>query len=191
MNTQYELSCVVKNYLSCYYEILDCMIDKMTNAKTSCSISQNFICQMIPHHEAAIKMAENLLRYTTCIPLQNIANCIIAEETEGIECLKEILCKCEKCKNSEQDICLYKRRYDAITQKMFDKMGFACADNCLNANFIRQMIPHMEGGIKMSKNALSFCVCPDLKPILCSIIDSQTKGISEMKRLLCTICRKW
>ena len=76
MNNQYELSCVVKNYLSCYYEILDCMIDKMTKAKTGCSISQNFINQMIPHHEAAIKMAENLLRYTTCIPLQNMSNCI-------------------------------------------------------------------------------------------------------------------
>ena len=34
MNNQYELSCVVKNYLSCYYEILGCMIDKMTKAKT-------------------------------------------------------------------------------------------------------------------------------------------------------------
>lgn len=191
MNNQYELSCVVKNYLSCYYEILDCMIDKMTKAKTGCSISQNFINQMIPHHEAAIKMAENLLRYTTCIPLQNMANCIITEQTESIECMKKLLCKCEKCQNNERDICLYNRRFDAITQRMFDEMGFACADNCLNANFIRELIPHHEGGIRMSKNALSFCVCPELKPVLCSIIESQTRDVREMKRLLCKIMHKF
>lgn len=189
MNTQYELSCVAKNYISCYYEILDCMIEKMTGTKTGCSISQSFINQMIPHHEAAIKMCENILKYTTCVPLQNMANCIVAEQTEGIEDMKEILCKCEKCKNSERDVCLYNRCFDAVTQTMFDEMGFTCADNCLNANFLREMIPHHEGAIRMCKNALRFCVCPELKELLCSIIETQSRGVREMKRMLCKITR--
>jgi len=184
MNQQYELSQVTKNYLSCYYEILDCMIDRMTNAKLCDSVSQNFIAQMIPHHEAAVKMCENLLKYTTCVPLQDMANCIIAEQTTGIEEMKEILCKCEKCKNSERDLCLYARRFDKTSQTMFDEMGFACANNCINANFLRQMIPHHEGAVCMCKNALGFCICPELKPILCEIIETQEEQICQMKRML-------
>lgn len=184
MNNQYELSCVTKEYLSCYYEILDCMIESMTKQKLSCSVSQNFIAQMISHHEAAIKMCENLLRFTTCVPLQNIANCIIAEQTEGIEEMKEILSKCEKCQNSEHDLCLYRRRNEQICRTMFDAMGCAYSGNNLNSNFIREMIPHHEGAIRMAKNALCFCICPELKSVLCSIISSQTRGIEGMRRLL-------
>lgn len=185
MNQRYELSQVTKNYLSCYYEILDCMIDKMTNAKLCGSVSQNFIAQMIPHHEAAVKMCENLLKYTTCVPLQNMANCIIAKQTTGIEEMKEILCKCEKCKSAERDLCLYARRFDQISQTMFNKMGFACSNNELNANFLHQMLPHHEGATRMCKNALSFCVCSELKPILCETIQTQEEQIRQMKRMLC------
>lgn len=185
MNQRYELSQVTKNYLSCYYEILDCMIDKMTNAKLCGSVSQNFIVQMIPHHEAAVKMCENLLKYTTCVPLQNMANCIVAEQTNQIEEMKDILCKCEKCKSLERDLCLYARRFDQISQTMFDEMGFACANNGLNANFLRQMIPHHEGAVRMCKNALSFCICSELKPILCETIETQQEQIRQMKCMLC------
>lgn len=188
MNNRYELSCVTKDYLSRYYEILDCMIEKMTNAKLCDSVSQNFIAQMIPHHEAAIQMSENLLKYTTCVPLQDIANCIIAEQSTGIEEMKEMLCECEKCKNCERDLCLYRRRFDKISRRMFDEMGFACCDNNINANFIRQMIPHHEGAVRMCKNALSFCVCSPLRAMLCEIIDNQQRQIREMKRLLNAFC---
>lgn len=190
MNNCCELSCVTKDYLARYYEILDCMIEKMTNAKLCTSISQNFIAQMIPHHEAAIQMCKNLLKYTTCIPLQNIANCIIAEQSTGIEEMKEMLCKCEKCKSSERDLCLYARQFDKISQRMFDKMGFVCSDNRLNANFIREMIPHHEGAICMYKNALRFCICPELRAMLCEIIETQQEQICEMKRLLGTMGMK-
>ena len=55
------LSTVAKNYISDYYCILDNMIEKMTGAKLSDSISGNFIAQMIPHHMAAVEMSENIL----------------------------------------------------------------------------------------------------------------------------------
>lgn len=56
------------------------MIQGMTSPELSCSISHNFIVQMIPHHRAAIEMSHNLLCYTTDIALQNIAvNTIITK----------------------------------------------------------------------------------------------------------------
>ena len=52
---------------------------------------------------------------------------------------------------------------------------------------MREMIPHHKGAIRMSENALRFDICPELKPILCEIITSQQKGVSEMTQLLrCT-----
>ena len=89
-----QFSDVTKQYLCCFYEILDNMIEEMTSAKLTNSISHNFIVQMIPHHQAAIKMSQNILQYTTLLPLQNIAKNIISEQTKGIESMKEILGVC-------------------------------------------------------------------------------------------------
>ena len=46
------------------------------------------------------------------------------------------------------------------------------------------MIPHHEGGIAMSRNALRFNICPQLKPMLNEMIESQVKGVEEMKKIL-------
>lgn len=68
-----QFSDVTKNYLCRFYKILDEMIEGMTNAELTNSLSHNFIVQMIPHHRAAIEMSENLLQFTTFVPLQHIA----------------------------------------------------------------------------------------------------------------------
>ena len=80
-----QFSDVTKNYLCRFYKILDEMIEGMTNAELTSSLSHNFIVQMIPHHRAAIEMSENLLQFTTFVPLQHIAQNIINEQTKSIE----------------------------------------------------------------------------------------------------------
>lgn len=92
MSGQCNISCVAKNYLSEYYCILEKMVEGMTEAELSDSISGNFIAQMIPHHKAAIEMSNNILRYTTLIPLERIAKNIIAEQTRSIEKMCNIQC---------------------------------------------------------------------------------------------------
>ena len=160
------------------------MIEEMTSAKLTNSISHNFIVQMIPHHQAAIKMSQNILKYTTLFPLQNIAKNIISEQTKSIEAMKKILGVCEEQFDSKQDICLYQNGFDRITRTMFSQMRNACSTNHINANFMREMIPHYQGAIRMSKNALHFSVCPQLIPILQTIIVSQEKRVQEMRELL-------
>ena len=51
-------------------------------------------------------------------------------------------------------------------------------------DFIREMIPHHEGAIRMSENALRFSLCPELIPILDAIIISQKEGVRQMRKLL-------
>lgn len=185
MNTCNCFSDVTVNYLNCFQEILNDMIRNMTSAKPTDSISHTFIVQMIPHHMAAIKMSRNLLQYTTFIPLQNIAQNIITEQTKSIQDMECVNSTCEHTCNSQQQLCSYLQSYDQITETMFLRMKNACSTNDINANFIREMIPHHMGAVEMSKSALSYDICPELKPILQSIITSQERGIRQMKCLLC------
>ncbi len=73
--------------------------------------------------------------------------------------------------------------YD-ILDHMIQGMEGACLTDSISQNFIVQMIPHHQGAIAMSLNALRYCICPELVPILNTIIISQEKGVKEMQKLL-------
>lgn len=184
MRQSCQLSDNTKQYLEKFYCILDEMIAGMTSAEQSDSISGDFITQMIPHHRAAIEMSRSLLLYTTNIPLQTIAQRIIREQTESIEQMQAAFPCCSQQCNTEQELCLYRRRLDQILKTMFTEMGNAGETNCINRNFMREMIPHHQGAIRMSENALRYPICPELTPILEAIIQSQRQGVREMEQLL-------
>ncbi len=176
-----------KNYLTDYYTILDNMIQGMTNAKLTDSISYNFIVQMIPHHRAAIEMSRNILKYTDNKPLETIASDIISEQTKSIENMRDIQNLCKEFQNPEQDLRVYQHRMNEIMQNMFSKMNNARSTCRLNCDFMWEMIPHHMGAVEMSETTLQYSICPKLKPILHAIIISQQRGIIQMQRLLSSI----
>ncbi len=184
MNKNNQFSLNTTAYLTAFRCILDTMIQKMTEAELTDSISHNFIVQMIPHHRAAIEMSRNLLKYTTDIPLQNIALSIISEQTESIKNMENILPQCQMRLNRRPELCMYQNRMDQIMQTMFKQMKDARPCNDINISFMREMIPHHRGAIEMSKNTLQYPICPQLIPILRSIISSQEKGVAQMTELL-------
>lgn len=188
-NKPCRLSNVTLDYLDTFHCILDAMIQDMTGARLGSSISYNFIVQMIPHHRAAIQMSRNLLKYTTFIPLQDMACQIITEQTKSIENMKKVLCICGQKDNCEQDLCCYEMRTAKIMEIMFSGMENACTSNQINADFIREMLPHHRGAVEMSENALKYDICEELKPILDAIITSQKREIIKMQKMLqCMRC---
>jgi len=172
-----------ENYLKEYRSILNTMIAGMCSAKLTESISHNFIAQMIPHHMAAIKMSENILKYTSDPKLEEIAKGIISEQTKSIENMQEILNSCKGLTNSCCEVNTYQDHVCRIMKIMIEGMKQAYFDNCINCDFIREMIPHHMGAVRMSRNALSFPICSELIPILNAIISSQEKGICQMREL--------
>ena len=189
MNRPCQFSNVTKDYLETFQCILDEMIQGMTGAELTDSISYNFIAQMIPHHQAAIEMSCNILNYTTNLPLQQIAEQIVTEQTKSIQSMREIVCCCERLPNTKEDLCSFQSRMNGIMQRMFTQMSSACTTNEINANFMREMIPHHMGAIEMSGTTLQYPICPELKPILDAIITSQKRGVAKMRRLLqCIRC---
>ncbi len=173
-------------YLSRYDAILQRMIAEMSAAGAAAtdSISHSFIIQMIPHHRAAIEMSNNLLRYTTCVPLQRIASGIITEQTQSIAQMEAVLCSCNQVHDSRDALDTYRCCNEQITGIMFNEMRAAVPCNSIDQSFLREMIPHHLGAVRMSGNALRFSLCPELEPILEAIIRSQRRGIRQMQQLL-------
>ncbi len=80
----------VNDYMRGYLNITGNMIYKMDNSLRSMDINLDFISEMIPHHEGAILMCENLLNYNIDPRLGEIAMNMIKEQTEGIKQLKRV-----------------------------------------------------------------------------------------------------
>lgn len=177
-----------QTYLDTFSHILDKMIKGMTCAELNNSISHNFIVQMIPHHKAAIAMSENILKYTTNLTIESIACNIINEQTKSIANMENVLSCCSAQRNSEQSLQEYQKTVEEICNNMFCRMREAKAVNSVNCNFLREMIPHHEGAVAICEATLEYRVCPELDPILNSIITSQKRGICQMEELLGRLC---
>lgn len=175
-------------YLCTYRRILEQMIEAMTQARLGNSISGNFIVQMIPHHRAAIEMSENLLRESCFQPLIQIAQNIIRTQKQGIAEMERMLCGCRQKTNCADAVCRYQDKMDSILQTMFDEMKHAETGNCINADFMREMIPHHKGAVRMAKTALEYDICEALVPVLEAIIREQEEGIQKMEQLLRCEC---
>lgn len=80
----------VSFYSNSFLNITMQMIAKMTGSQRTYNIDLNFIGEMIPHHQGAIDMCNNLIKYKIDPNLYNLAISIINEQTQGITQLKEI-----------------------------------------------------------------------------------------------------
>lgn len=184
MNQFCGLSDAAKEYRNTFRQILDRMIRRMSGTELTDSISRDFIVQMIPHHQAAIEMSYNILKYTTCVSVEEIAKRIIREQTNSVESMERVVPCCSEQVNRETDVRAYQQRVGRILPEMFAGMQNACVSNDITADFLRQMIPHHRGAVEMSENALSYDICPELRPIAEAILTSQKRGICRMQRLL-------
>lgn len=172
-----------RKYLCCFDEILNQMADKMLSQEITNSITINFIENMIPHHQAAIDMSENLLEYSTYEPLREIARNIIKMQTQGIEEMKEIARTTYGSSNMPQDVNSYMEKYFEITRNMIEKMKNAPRTVYINLNFTYEMIPHHEGAIAMCENLLNYRIDPRLKVVANNIIQEQTQGVKKLKMI--------
>lgn len=173
----------VKKYLERFEEILCAMEYKMWYAKVNENITKYFIECMIPHHQAAIYMCENLLQYTHFEPLIAIANSIIKEQSTGICQMSDIYNTTNNCCNFEENVNSYTKKYCEIVKAMVYKMKNSPKDININLDFVNEMVPHHEGAIYMCKNVLEYDIDARLKEVALSIIEEQEKGVKELENL--------
>lgn len=172
-----------KNYLDRFDEILDNMSMQMLGAKVTNSITLNFILTMVPHHQAAIYMSENLLKYTNYMTLENIAKNIIKMQTRGIEQMKNIFRTTNYLSNVTNDVKSYETAFFAIANNMIYKMKNSSRGENINLDFVSEMIPHHEGAVEMCNNLLKYRIDPRLREVAQNIIKEQSKGIDELQNV--------
>lgn len=180
---------MTKEYLYRFDQILNNMGDQMLSANIINNITIDFIRCMIPHHEAAIYMCENLLKYTEYIPLIRIANGIIQMQTRGIKQMKEILKTTQGYNNTKEQVNNYMKKYLEITNTMLNRMKNSprCAN--INLNFVGEMIPHHEGAIAMCENLLQYKIDPRLSNVAKTIIKEQSQGVKELNKVREILCK--
>ena len=184
MANTYLLSDEAKRYLCCYYQILDEMIQGISAAKLTQSISQNTIVQMLPHHRAAIRLSRNILEASNDGAVRRLAQRIAAREAETIEQLEAELPDAAQLTSPQMDRRLCQRRMDLIFREMYTQMRAVPDGNQLDVLFLRQMIPQRQGGLRAARTALRYEVSTGLAPWLRSTIDANNRDLGQLRTLL-------
>lgn len=175
-----------KAYMKKYEKIISTMKKDMETVKATGYPALDFLCEMVPHHEAGVSMAKNILKYTENDDLKKIAGTIVKEQGSEIQKMKEII-KCLKEKPLDEKVkeAEYLKVYDCILKKMMDSMEKAnILTGCVDVDFLQQMIIHHEGGIAMVKNILNNTTNKEVKEIANCIMKNQEIQVKEMKELL-------
>ena len=162
-----------KAYLKRFDEILDDMAVQMLSQNVTNNITINFIRCMIPHHQAAISMCNNLLRYSNNSKLRKLAEDIIRTQSQGIRTMIMIEQTTFNYQNDNYQVYQYMNRYYRIVNTMIRDMKNSSQGGIINLDFISEMIPHHEGAIKMCQNVLRFNIDPRLINLVQNIIKEQ------------------
>ena len=181
---------ISSQYLKNFDLILNTMANKMLTAKITKNITIDFIRCMIPHHQAAIDMCNNLLNYTKNQDLISICNSIISMQTKGIQEMSYIEQTTPYFQNQMEDVKNYLNTYLNITLNMIEQMGRSLTSSNIDLDFISEMIPHHEGAIKMCENLLKYEIDPRLEIVAKNIIFEQQNGINNLKKVESSIIQK-
>lgn len=80
-----------KKYIKEYDKIKDTMFKKMKDVIITDNVDVNFLQEMIYHHEGAIGMANNILKYTTDPEFKKLAENMVSTQSKGVEEMKSLL----------------------------------------------------------------------------------------------------
>ncbi len=184
-----ELGPKEKDYYDNYRSILQVMKEGMSMAPRTGDPTLDFLNEMIPHHEAAVSMSENLLKYEGANDqVKRLADTIIREQLNGIRKMEELenKLKANPILNKQAEAS-YLQAYNKIYNTMMTKMEGAKQTGNINRDFLTEMIPHHEAAIQMGENILKYTQNPELKTHVQNMIATQQKQIAEMNSLLKTV----
>ncbi|CEK35250.1 Uncharacterized protein conserved in bacteria,Domain of unknown function (DUF305) [[Clostridium] sordellii] len=80
-----------QNYIKDYDEIKSTMFKEMESVPLTGSSDETFLRQMIYHHEGAIAMSKNILKYTKNAKLKALAENIVTTQSQGVDEMKNLL----------------------------------------------------------------------------------------------------
>lgn len=143
-----------------------------------------FIDTMIVHHQGAVKMAQMVLGKTERAELKSFAQRVIEDQTKEIDQLKSWRDQWYAGKAPAINMAMPGMMNEGMKimngahMKTMDEMEPAHFDN----HFLNMMIPHHQGAIDMSKEALKKAEHQEIKDLAKRIIAAQSTEIKQMEQ---------
>ena len=158
---------------------MNTMMDKTSSMKMSGDFDMDFANMMIEHHQSAIDMSELEIKSGNDAKLKDMAQKIIAAQTEEIGKLKEIVknSKASKMKMGEGEL------EKSMSEMKTAMSGMKMTGN-INKDYAMMMMTHHESAVSMFKMELKNGMNEQLKEMAHQGIKEQTKEINEFKSWL-------
>ncbi|MBN8560134.1 MAG: DUF305 domain-containing protein [Leptolyngbya sp. UWPOB_LEPTO1] len=146
-----------------------------------------FIDAMVPHHQGAVKMAQEALQKSKRPEIKKLAQSIIADQD------KEIAQMQQWRKTWYASAASTPMAWDSKTKSMMPmtqdqmngmmmNMDLGAADDQFDLRFINAMIPHHESAIVMANDAKQKSKRPEIQKLAAAIVSSQQAEIDQMKQ---------
>lgn len=163
---------------------MNTMMAAMMGIERAGNADVDFLLGMIPHHEAAVEMAESYLdhggAHTVLAPL---AEAIIAAQKAEIQQMSGMLATLQEAgAKDEAREDAYLEAYDAMMAKHHAAHA-AAADN-LDAAFAEGMLLHHQMAVDMAEAILAHGGDEAVKTLAQTIVDTQAQEIDEMQQVL-------
>ncbi len=163
-----------------FLEIMDTMMERMESAQLSGIAETDFLIQMIPHHEAAIAMADYEISHGKDFDMLQLAKSIAAEQTNEVQLMNLLLQHINKVKTKVSP-----GYHDLVMQAMNSMMNAMPENELLNNNtvdkaFALVMLPHHRAAIDMAKAVMKFSGDKQINAFAKDIISSEEIEIEQM-----------
>jgi uncharacterized protein (DUF305 family) len=146
-----------------------------------------FIDAMIPHHEGAVSMAQDLAQKTKRPELQQLAKNIIAEQRQEIAQMKQWrkqwypqAAATPMAWHAQMNHMMPMSTAQVKAMRMDLDLGVA--DAAYDLRFLEAMVPHHEAAVVMAKDLAQKSKRPELQTLGKAIIKSQQAEIEQMKQ---------
>lgn len=151
------------------------------------SFDLRFIDAMIPHHEGAIAMAQQVLEQSNRAEMRELAQSIIDAQQQEIDQMQQW--RQAWYPDAPSEPMMYHAEMGhmmPMTQDMRAAMmmnvDLGTADDQFDQRFLTAMIPHHEGALVMAQQVLEKSVRPELREVAENILASQQQEIDQMNQ---------
>lgn len=163
------------------------MMMNMDLGPADANFDLRFIDAMVPHHQGAVKMAQEALQKSKRPEIKKLAQSIIADQD------KEIAQMQQWRKSWYASAASTPMAWDAKAKSMMPmsqdqmngmmmNMDLGAADDQFDLRFINAMIPHHESAIVMANDAKQKSKRPEIQKLASEIVSSQQAEIDQMKQ---------
>ena len=146
-----------------------------------------FLDSMIPHHQGALVMSQQVLAKSKRPELIKLAKGILADQQQDIAQMQQWRKQWYPTASATPMMWHTEMKHEmpmttAHKESMMMNMSLGEADAGFDKRFLDAMIPHHQGAVTMAKDSLKKSKRPELQKLAQNIIASQQAEISQMTR---------